>query len=673
MVTVVSETPGKDENIFRRITLICIAITAGISGIAILGWMLDMLIVTRVSPEYIPMAPSTAISFFILSVALFVYTHKREHIFSNNLAKIGTILIFLITLIILVEFLTGSEFNIESLLLPNPEKFGQVSMGRMSPLTAIDFILASSSLLLLLTSKEGKQRTKGLATILATLVFLLGFIYVLGYLYGTPLLYGGTVIPVAFTTAIAFVFLGIGLIGSTGGEYWPISLFIGQSVYARLMRGFLPALVLLILIHGWLDITLHHYIGEENLFSTAILAVLSAIVIWILISKISKKIGGDIDRANTRRKEAEDKFASMAKTAIDAIIIADENDNIIFWNIGAEKTFHYTEKETVGKPLTVIMPERYRDAHKKGLKRILEGEKSKYVGKTIELEGIRKDGSEFPVEFSVTHWKMGSEMFFGGILHDITERKKFEELEIENKSLALTNKTKSEFLSVMSHELRTPLNASIGFSELLKMGTVGELNEKQENYVDKIISSSKHLNELIGEILDLTQIEAGKMELNIENVSLPHFIEENISILNVLARKRNVLIKKDIAPELDVIECDKQRLRQIISNLVDNAVKFSKEEGGTVTVSAKKEEDIVRISVSDTGIGIKEEDIGKLFTPFKQLNMGYTREQGGTGLGLAITKQLVELHGGKIWVESKYGEGSTFIFTLPINAIKGEN
>ena len=258
-------------------------------------------------------------------------------------------------------------------------------------------------------------------------------------------------------------------------------------------------------------------------------------------------------------------------------------------------------------------------------------------------------------------------------VRDITEIKKMEELRIENQGLALADKTKSEFLSIMSHELRTPLNASIGFSELLKMGRAGELNDKQEVFVDKIITSNKHLNELIGEILDLGKIEAGKMELNIEQISLHHFIEESISILNVLAKKRNVVIKIDTAPEIDVIECDKQRLRQIIMNFVNNAIKFSKDEGGAVTITATKDGDMARISVLDTGIGIKKGEIGKLFTPFTQLDMGYSRKYGGTGLGLAITKQLVELHGGEIWVESKYREGTTFTFTLPIKVTKGVN
>ena len=249
----------------------------------------------------------------------------------------------------------------------------------------------------------------------------------------------------------------------------------------------------------------------------------------------------------------------------------------------------------------------------------------------------------------------------------------FEELEIENQGLARSDKIKSEFLSIMSHELRTPLNASIGFSELLKMGRAGELNDKQEAFIDKIITSNKHLNELIVEILDLSKIEAGKMELNIEKVSLPHFIKENLSILDVMATEQNVVLRMDITPELDVIECDNQRLRQIIINLVNNAIKFSKDEGGTVITTATKDGDMVSISVSDTGIGIKEDEIRKLFTPFMQLDMGYTRKHGGSGLGLAITKQLVELHGGKIWVESKYGEGTTFTFTLPIKAVKTNN
>ena len=254
------------------------------------------------------------------------------------------------------------------------------------------------------------------------------------------------------------------------------------------------------------------------------------------------------------------------------------------------------------------------------------------------------------------------------VARGINERKLAEELRLENVRLTLADEAKSEFLSTMSHELRTPLNATIGFSELLKQGKTGKLNEKQEHFVDIIIESGRHLLTLVSNILDLTKIEAGKIELEVEKVSLHEIIDDTISIINVLAEKRNVVIKKEIDRQLDIIDGDSQKIKQILLNILGNAVKFSKNEGGTITVTTRKEGDMASISISDTGIGIKEKDLDRLFKRFEQLDTGTTRKYGGTGLGLTISKKLVELHGGTITVESEYGVGSTFIITLPIAA-----
>ncbi len=258
------------------------------------------------------------------------------------------------------------------------------------------------------------------------------------------------------------------------------------------------------------------------------------------------------------------------------------------------------------------------------------------------------------------------------VVHDITEAKKSEDLRVEKERVEYANRAKSEFLATMSHELRTPLNSIIGFSELLKEGMYGELNEKQAHYINNVITSSKFLLDLINDILDLSKVEAGKIELAKERISVQVTIGETLILIKEKASKLNILLKQEIDPQIDFIEADKQRFKQILFNLLSNAVKFSKKEGGTVTITAKKEGDMAKISVSDTGIGIKEEDMGKLFRDFSQVSPETSKEYGGTGLGLVITKKLVELHGGSITAESKYGEGSTFAFTIPVKKKMGK-
>ena len=291
----------------------------------------------------------------------------------------------------------------------------------------------------------------------------------------------------------------------------------------------------------------------------------------------------------------------------------------------------------------------------------------KQTGKR-EIEELEDKERGIWLQVAVDPIRNESGVVTGGvhIVRNITERKKADELSLEKERLEYASKAKSEFLSNMSHEIRTPLNSIIGFSELLEQKTAGELGEKQERYVGNIITSGKFLLDLINDILDLSKVEAGKIELVIEKIAVKKIINDTLTLIKEKATNHKVLLKKEIDPEFDFIEADKLRFRQILFNLLSNAVKFSKEEGGTVTIITKKEEDMAKFSVSDTGIGVREEDMSKLFNEFEQLDSGISRNYGGTGLGLAISKKLVELHGGKIWAESRYGEGSTFTFTLPL-------
>jgi len=243
----------------------------------------------------------------------------------------------------------------------------------------------------------------------------------------------------------------------------------------------------------------------------------------------------------------------------------------------------------------------------------------------------------------------------------------FTEIQEKTQQLEIANRHKSEFLANMSHELRTPLNAVIGFSEVLLERMFGEVNEKQEEYLQDILSSGKHLLSLINDILDLSKIEAGRMELEAQPFDLPAAFDNALTLIRERASRNSIGLGVHVDPRIGEVVADERKVKQVLLNLLSNAVKFTP-EGGTITMSAVLNEGMVEISVADTGIGIAPEDQAAVFEEFRQVGTDYARKREGTGLGLALARSLVELHGGTLTLQSELGKGSTFTFTIPVRA-----
>jgi signal transduction histidine kinase len=239
----------------------------------------------------------------------------------------------------------------------------------------------------------------------------------------------------------------------------------------------------------------------------------------------------------------------------------------------------------------------------------------------------------------------------------------FRELEAANRHLKAASQHKSEFLANMSHELRTPLNAIIGFSELLSERLYGDLNEKQEEYLKDIHASGQHLLSLINDILDLSKIEAGRMELELTDFHLPTALDNALILIRERAGRRAIALHMTTDERLDYVRADERKIGQVVLNLLSNAIKFTP-EGGRIEVRAKAVAGSVEISVSDTGVGIAPEDQEAIFEEFRQVGTAAKKVEG-TGLGLALSRKFIELHGGRIWVKSEVGAGATFTFTLP--------
>jgi signal transduction histidine kinase len=240
----------------------------------------------------------------------------------------------------------------------------------------------------------------------------------------------------------------------------------------------------------------------------------------------------------------------------------------------------------------------------------------------------------------------------------------FREIAEKSRQLETASRHKSEFLANMSHELRTPLNAIIGFSEVLVDRMFGELNEKQDEYLKDIYASGQHLLSLINDILDLSKIEAGRMELELADFDLPSAIDNALILVRERATRRGITLGRSIDERLGMIHGDERKVKQVLLNLLSNALKFTP-EGGQIDIRAGLRDDVAEMSVLDTGVGIAPEDQEAVFEEFRQVG-GAEKKAEGTGLGLALSRKFIELHGGRIWVQSQVGVGSTFTVTLPV-------
>ena len=372
-----------------------------------------------------------------------------------------------------------------------------------------------------------------------------------------------------------------------------------------------------------------------------------------------------------RADEARARLAAIVEFSDDAIIGKSLNGTVLSWNKGAERVFGYLASEIVGQPVTRIIPTDRLDEEREILERLKRGEHIAHY----ETVRQHKTGRSIHVAMTVSPIKDTSGAIIGAskIVRDITEKKaleeqlhrKKEELEEQYQRVQEANRLKSEFLANMSHELRTPLNSIIGFTQLIHDGKAGPTSADQHEYLGDILTSSRHLLQLINDVLDLAKVESGKMEFHHEPVELTTIFTEVRDILRSLSGAKRIPIEIAVTPDVAQVTADSSKLKQVLYNYLSNALKFTPEEGRVTLRAVPEGSDSFRIEVEDTGIGIRDEDRGRLFVEFQQLDASTAKKYQGTGLGLALTKRIVEAQAGRVGVTSRVGAGSTFYAVLP--------
>jgi PAS domain S-box-containing protein len=655
-----------------------------IGSLVILGWMLDIVALKSVLPGLTTMKFNTALCFALAGSALLLLRSRPR------LALAFSLMIATIGFLTLLEYVFGWNLGIDQWLIRDVVTAGQAQApGRMSVVTGLNFCLTAGSLIL-----TARSNRLGLAQAFSLIAGLIGLLSLAGYLYGEEALYRFGFSSVALHTAIAFIILALGLFFARPGRGLA-AVIMADHAGGLLARRMLPLAAIIPLAFGWLSLEGQQAGLYDAEFGLAAFALSSIVVFTMLIFSVARSLNGldsQRHRAMTALRQARDELEqrvqaralelantneSLAEerkllgTLIDAlpdyIYIKDTQHRFLLTNIAhARARGCDTPEELVGKTdfdfFPAALAENFRaeeaEIFRAGVPQLNHEQPSMGYG----------GGFAWALSNKVPLRNLDGEVIgLVGMTRDITERKRYEqELDESRRRAEEASRLKSEFLATMTHELRTPLSAIIGFSDVLLNNLAGELSASQREYTEIILKNGEHLLALIDTLLDVSKIEAGQLELRNARVNLRALLDNVGHTLQSLFDQKGLQWVTVLDPALPpTLMGDEMRLKQILINLVGNAIKFT--SSGQVEVCIMTGEDgWWVIAVHDSGSGIPAAALGYIFEEFRQVDSSTTRRHGGTGLGLTIVKRLTELMGGSVSVESEVGRGSTFTVRLPL-------